>query len=57
MARLEAEAAEAARAAEVLDDLEARVQQSSAALEARTAENAALKEQVIIDDIFVCYHY
>ena len=46
MARLEAEAAhEAAAAAEVLDDLEARVLQSSAALEALTAENAALKEQ------------
>lgn len=52
MARLEAEAAEAARAAEVLDDLEARVQQSSAALEARSAENAALKEQVI----FIQHH-
>lgn len=45
VARLEAEAAQAAAAAEVLDDLEARVLQSNAALEARTAENAALKEE------------
>lgn len=45
MARLEAEAAQAGAAAEVLDDLEARVLESNAALEARSAENAALKEQ------------
>lgn len=47
IAALEADASAAAESHELLDDLEMRVSALTEALEARTASNAALREQVI----------